>query len=137
MPARWVALITAGTIGLLLLGGVGLVGAAHLAQAMQHSFGLRATSNCLPSDFPDYPGSDRAFAYLMGPVCTEGVSSEDSRDQVLSFYMDRLNVSPWRLTRPPAASTIYFGRTDNSNATGELQAIAAQFGSRITITYTA
>jgi hypothetical protein len=130
-----VALITAGSIALLLLGGAALVGAANLVQVLQRNFIVRSTTDCLPSDFPAYPNAERAFAYLVGPICSEGFSSNDTTEVVLSYYDRQLNTAPWRLTRTATSNTIYFGRTDNGNASGEVQAFAAQFGSRITITY--
>ena len=135
MPSLWVALITIGSIALLLLGGVGLVGATALAQSVQRNFGFRSTTTCMPSDFPVYPNTDRVFAYAVGPICTEGYTSTDTKDQVLTFYDGQLANDPWRIVRSPDPNTILFGRTDNRNASGEVQAFPERYGARLTITY--
>jgi hypothetical protein len=135
---RSAALISAGTIAGLLLIGIGLVSIVAALTSIPRNLGVHTTAaDCMPSDFPRYAAAQRAFGFMVGPICSEEFTTSDSVDQVTSFFQEQLQAWPWRVTRftstPPA--TIYFGRQDSTQAAGEIQEFATRTGSRFTITY--
>jgi len=138
VSSRWAALITAGTIATLLLAGTSLVAITKLLASFPSRAVLPSTTAaCLPSDFPSYPDAERAFSFRVGPVCSESFTSGDTPDHVASFFETQLETWPWRVTGSTSSpDTIYFGRRDSTNATGEVQALATRFGSQFTISYT-
>jgi hypothetical protein len=135
VQTRWVVLIAAGTLGALLIAAAGIVMAGRLGESLQRTFGVHTTNTCLPSDFPPYAGAQKAFAFTLGKICSESYTTTDLPDAVLSFYEAQLSNPPWRLTRNPTTTTVFFGRTDNPRATGNVQAIKNRVGAQITITY--
>jgi hypothetical protein len=136
IQTRWVVvLIAAGTLLVLLLAGAGIFVVTRLGESLQRNFGVHTTTACLPSDFPSYPGAERAFAFTLGKICSESYTTADAPDAVLTFYEAQLSNPPWRLARSSTATTVFFGRTDKPEATGNVQAIKDRGGAQITITY--
>jgi hypothetical protein len=135
MQTRWVVLIAAGTLVALLLAAGGIVIASRLGQSLRQNFGVHQTTACLPSDFPQYAGAEKAFAFTLGKICSESYTTTDQPDAVLTFYEAQLSNPPWRLTRNASTTTVFFGRTDNPEATGNVQSIKNRGGAQITITY--
>jgi hypothetical protein len=133
--ARWVVLIAAATLVALLIAAAGIVMASRLGESLQRTFGVHTTTSCLPSDFPPYAGAERAFAFTVGKICSESYTTADPPDAVLTFFETQLSNPPWRLTRIASATTVFFGRSDNPEATGNVQAIKDRGGAQITITY--
>ncbi len=136
MRTRWVVvLIAAATLLVLLVAAAGIVMAGRLGDSLQRNFGVHTTTACLPSDFPSYPGAEKAFAFTLGKICSESYTTSDAPDAVLTFYEAQLSNPPWRLARSSSATTVFFGRTDKPEATGNVQAIKDRSGAQITITY--
>jgi hypothetical protein len=137
MSTRPAVLIAAGSIAALLLAGGALAAAVSALGSMQGVFGIRTSNEpCLPTNFPSYSNAERAFAFTVGPICSEAFTSGDEVDQITSFFATQLRSWPWKVTATSShPETINFGRQDSSQSMGEVQVFANQVGSRFTITY--
>jgi hypothetical protein len=137
MPARWVAAIVVGSIASLLLAGTGLAVLSNwYSTAGGRIFGPGAPQNCLPADFPSYPGAAMLTSFRGFNICTTVYTTQDTSDQVLFFYDQELQTYPWRETGGSAErGTIDFARLDGSKGSGELSVAQAASPTQFTVVY--
>ena len=94
----WWGLGGCALIVVLVIAGAAIGGAALYNHFRQTGF------NCLPSDFPAYPGlGPGAYSYQLngsvpGNSCNMVFRSKDSTSAVLDFYESRLGTSGWQVT---------------------------------------
>jgi hypothetical protein len=135
MPARWVALTVVGSIASLLLAGTGLAALTDAyGGASARIFGGGAPANCLPSDFPRYPGSVMVLSFKSFNLCTAAFTSDDTRDSVLAYYQLELARSPWRETGADQ-DTIDFARLDGRRGSGELSVTQGRNATQFQVVY--
>lgn len=115
----------AGGCGVLLILGIagGIYGMVSLFRAVQNG-----SLACLPSDFPQYPGTTitREYTYVgttghAGDTheCAESFDSNDDVSTVTGFYTSRLNAADWKVTSNDAANgTINFARVSRPQTVG-------------------
>jgi hypothetical protein len=137
MRGRWVALIVAGSVASLLLAGTGL---AFLSSAYSQ-LGNRlltpgASSNCLPSDFPSYPGEARVTSLKAFNICTTVSTTGDTSIDVLTYFQTQLDKYPWRVTRGSAGQgTVDFARQDGVKGSGEMSVSPSGNPTQIQVVY--
>ena len=123
-PRTWLWWLAGGCAVLLVLGlAGGIYGMVSLMRAVQSG-----TFACLPSDFPQYPGSRLTHEYTyVGTNVAPGDSREceetfDSNDDVASvrdFLTRELNVGDWRITSNNSENgTISFARMSRPQTVG-------------------
>lgn len=137
LAGRWVALIVAGSIASLLLAGSGLalLTGAYSAAAGR-IFAGGAPVNCLPSDFPRYPGSAMVLSFKSFNLCTAAFTSADTPGNVLAYYQLELARFPWRETGESAGQgTIDFDRQDGGRGTGELSVSSGRSATQFQVVY--
>lgn len=121
MATRWVTLIVVGSIAALLLAGTGLAALSSVYSQIGRNFGPGAQSNCLPSEFPRYPGADVAMSFHALSICTAGFTTQDSSNDVVAYFEAQLVQYPWRVTGGSADQvTINFARQDGGRGSGQV-----------------
>lgn len=124
---RWLWWLGGGCLLLLLLGiGGGIWGVTTLVRTAQ-----QGGFNCLPSDFPRYPGATvtRVYTYVGTGVapgdsreCQQGLSSDDDAATVTEFYTSNLNSGDWTITNIDTANgVIRFARKSKPQNVGVVQ----------------
>jgi hypothetical protein len=119
----WVA---GGCVLLLILGVIGIgFGAYSLVKGFQNG-----AFNCLPSDFPGYPGATvmsentkigSGFAPGDSKRCTIVLESNDDVATVTSFYTLQLDTGDWTVaSSDPSSGEIQFTRKSRSATVGDL-----------------
>jgi hypothetical protein len=79
------------------------VGVGYGAYSLVHGF-LSGSAQCLPSDFPRYPGAvEAAWSFDLngtypGNTCHADFQSNDDVDAITAFYQSSLNTGSWRVT---------------------------------------
>jgi hypothetical protein len=111
------------------------IGGAALFHYYQHG-GL----NCLPSDFPAYPGTGPgAYSYELngatpGSSCDMVFHSNDSTSTVLDFYESRLGAGGWQVTSSNRdTGQIDFRKVNSARTTGSVEVLAKDGYTEITI----
>jgi hypothetical protein len=96
--------------------------------------------NCLPSDFPAYPGTGPgAYNYQLngtvpGSSCNMVFHSNDSTSTVLDFYESRLAAGGWQVTSSNRdVGQIDFRKVNSAKTTGSVQVLAKDGYTEITI----
>jgi len=126
----WIWWLAGGCALLLLIGAGGAIwGALSLVNAVQHG-----ALNCLPSDFPSYPGATitREYTYFGGGVapgdskeCQMTLESDDDSATVSDFYASRLDSGDWTVTANDSANgQIRFHRVSRPLTMGILDLLA-------------
>lgn len=125
----WIWWLAGGCALLLVIGLVAAgIGVYSLARNIQSSgFGL----NCLPSDFPSYPGATVTTAQVnygagVAPgdsrVCQVKLESTDDVATVTTFYTARLNSGDWKVTAViSSVGQIQFHRVSRDQTVGLVQ----------------
>lgn len=88
----------------------------HVFSALHIGF-----SNCLPSDFPQYPRASLASVVISDSLgnCTIQYRTRDSAAEVETFYKTRLDQGDWAITSvDDQAGMIRFQRTSLPTTTG-------------------
>jgi hypothetical protein len=137
MRGRWVALIVAGAVASLLLAGTGLAFlSSAYSQLGNRLFTPGASSSCLPSDFPTYPGAARVTSLRAFNVCTTVSTTGDTGIDVLTYFQTQLDKYPWRVTGGSALQgTVDFARQDGVNGSGEVSVSPSGNPTQIQIVY--
>ena len=130
----------AGGCGVLLILGIagGIYGMVSLVRSFQ-SGGLA----CLPSDFPQYPGTTITHEYTyIGTTgqagdsheCAETLDSSDDVATVRDFYSNHLDTGDWHVTSNNASNgTIEFARVSRPQTVGSIQLLGRGQQSAIVI----
>lgn len=137
MRGRWVALIVAGSIASLLLAGTGLAAlSSAYGQLGNRIFTPGASSGCLPSDFPSYPGAARVTSIKAFSVCSTVATTSDSSVDVVAYYQAQLDQYPWQVTGGSAEQgTIDFARQDGVKGSGEVSVSPSGSATDIQVVY--
>ena len=106
-PARrsraWIAWLAGGCAVLIVLAVIGAaLGGYSLVKRFQNG-----DFNCLPNDFPNYPGVTVAgenVSFGATKRCTITLESNDGVAAVTSFYQDGLNTGDWTITSSDTAN---------------------------------
>ena len=139
-PARrslsclWWGLGGCALIVVVVIAGAFIGGAALYHYYQQTGF------NCLPSDFPAYPGTGPgAYNYELngtapGTSCNMVFHSNDSTSTVLDFYESRLGTGDWQITSSNRdGGQIIFSKVNRTNTKGTVQVLAKDGYTEITI----
>jgi hypothetical protein len=96
--------------------------------------------NCLPSDFPAYPGTGPgAYNYELngatpGSSCNMVFHSQDSTSTVLDFYESRLGAGVWQISSSNRdTGQIDFRKVNSAKTNGSVQVLAKDGYTEITI----
>src|SRR5579859_4370389 len=136
MRARWVALIVAGSIVSLLLAGTGLAAVSSAYSELGNRFTAGASSNCLPSDFPTYPGAAIVTSLKAFSVCTTAFTTRDSSAEVITYFQTQLDQFPWRVTGGSGdQGTVEFARQDGAKGSGEVSVSPSRSATQIQVVY--
>jgi hypothetical protein len=137
MRGRWVALIVVGSIASLLLAGTGLAMLSSVyGQLGSRLFTQGASADCLPSDFPSYPGAARITSLKAFTACTTLSTTSDSSPDVVSYFQTQLDQYPWHVTGGSAdQGTIDFARSDGVKGAGEVSVSLGGSTTQIQIVY--
>jgi hypothetical protein len=137
MRGRWVALIVVGSVASLLLAGTGLAFlSSAYSQLGNRLFVPGASSSCLPSDFPSYPGAARVTSLRAFNVCTTVSTTGDTSIDVLTYFHTQLDQYPWRVTGGSAEQgTVDFARQDGAKGAGEVSVSPTGNPTQIQIVY--
>jgi len=136
MRGRWVALIVAGSIVALLLAGTGLAAVSSAYSELGNRITAGASSDCLPSDFPTYPGAVIVTSLKAFNVCTTAFTTRDSSADVINFFQTELDRYPWRVTGGSGdQGTVIFAKQDGTKGSGEVSASPSTRATQIQIVY--
>jgi hypothetical protein len=136
MRARWVALIVAGSIASLLLAGTGLAAVSSAYGDLGSRFAAGASSSCLPSDFPAYPGAAIVTSLKAFSVCTAAFTTRDPSADVIAYFQTQLDQYPWQVTGGSGdQGTVDFGRQDGAKGSGEVSVSQSTRATQIQIVY--
>lgn len=136
MRARWVGLIVAGSIASLLLAGTGLAAVSSAYSELGSRFTAGASTSCMPSDFPAYPGAAIVTSLKAFGVCTVAFTTPDSSADVIAFFQTQLDQYPWQLTGGGGAQgTVDFARQDGAKGSGEVSVSPSTRATEIQIVY--
>ena len=94
----------------------------------------------LPADLPEYPGSSLIGSTVTTDAGTESISvlreTSDSLDNVLLYYEENLDTSPWEIllsTSQETFAAVQFGKLDDANLLGSIVIQSSGDGKRSTI----
>jgi hypothetical protein len=125
--------------GCSLIVVVAIAGAFIGGAALYHYY-QQTGFNCLPSDFPAYPGTGPgAYNYELngtvpGSSCNMVFQSHDSTSTVLDFYESRLGTGSWQITSSNRdVGQIIFSKVNTTNTKGTVQVLAKDGYTQITI----
>lgn len=120
----WIWWLASGCLVLIALGVIGAgVGVYNLVNTFQHG-----GFNCLPSDFPAYPGATVASEYTYvgtnvqpgdSKSCRMVLESNADSATVLAFYNENLSGGDWKVTAySPDAGQVQFHRVSRLQTWG-------------------
>ena len=125
--------------GCALIVVVVIAAAAIGGAALYHHY-QRTGFNCLPPDFPAYPGTGPgAYNYALngatpGSSCNMVFHSNDSTSTVLDFYESRLGAGGWQITSSNRdVGQIAFTNINRAKTNGSVQVVAKDGYTEITI----
>jgi len=114
-----------GLVAVVVIAG-GVFGAITLVSRLQHG-----GFNCLPSDFPRYPGATYStYSFeLNGPTpgnsCHMVFKSNSSTSAVLDFYQSKLDTGGWQVTSSNRdIGLIAFRKVNTTSTKGTVQVSA-------------
>jgi len=94
----------------------------------------------LPADLPEYPDSSLIGSTVTTDAGTESISvlreTSDSLDNVLLYYEENLDTSPWEIllsTSQETFAAVQFGKIDDANLLGSIVIQSSGDGERSTI----
>ena len=128
-----------------MLGGCALIvvvviAGAFIGGAALYHYYQQTGPNCLPSDFPAYPGTGPgAYNYQLngsvpGNSCNMVFHSNNSTSAVLDFYESRLGSGGWHVTSSNRdVGQIAFSNVERAKTRGTVQVVAMDGYTEITI----
>ena len=75
-----------------------LILAAVAGLALGVGAGINSVASCVPSDFPEYPGTIWGGWAGGGNVCVDTRLTFGGASDIMSFYSSKLGNSPWKIT---------------------------------------
>ena len=128
-----------------VLGGCALIvvlviGGAVITGALVYNHIRQTGLNCLPSDFPAYPGTGPGYynyalnAPTPGSLCNMVFHSKDSTSAVLDFYESKLDSGGWKVTSSNRdIGLIAYRNVKRAKTNGTVQVVAKDGYTEITI----
>jgi hypothetical protein len=111
----------AGGCAVLLV--LAVIGAAFGLSSLVRQF-QNGAFNCLPSDFPSYPGatvSSENTSFGTTKRCTIVLESDDGVAAVTAFYQQELNTGDWAITSSdPTSGEFSFRRPSRAQTFGTI-----------------
>jgi hypothetical protein len=126
-----------GSVASLLIAGTGLaLLSSAYSQLGNRLFTPGASADCLPSDFPSYPGASRVTSLGAFTACTTLSTTTDMSFDVLLYFQTQLDQYPWRVTGGSATQgTVDFARQDRARGSGEVSVTPTSNLTQIQVVY--